>query len=90
MKTLEQADKEARKVGTLTVTDAHMRILDMGGHTVEYFGNGGHAPTDHATNFYVSRKGTEVDYASDYFPGSFYKTLTAAIRSIKTRQAVPA
>jgi hypothetical protein len=77
MKTIEAADREAQRASpdTFRVTDHGMRCLTIGEYDIEFFSSGGSA-----TNFYVRRSSLKDDISSDYWAGSFHKTLTAAIR----------
>lgn len=83
MKTLEKADKEAKKAadeGSFNAQEHGRRSFLVGEFVIQYFGNGGNTPQHSATNFYVRRVDQQDDISADYWAGSFHKTLTAAIR----------
>lgn len=81
MKSLRGADQEMRRACTdFSIGEGGQRSGTVGRYTIEYFGNGGSSPAHSATNFYVKRIGAQDDPLTDYFAGSFCKTLTAAIR----------
>jgi hypothetical protein len=77
MKTIQAADREAQRASpeTFRVTESGMRCLTIGEYSLEFFQSG-----EHATNFYVRRSTLQDDISTDYWAGSFHKTLTGAIR----------
>lgn len=76
MKTIQAADREAQRAAPESFRIVNgLRFLEVGNYDIEFFESCGNA-----TNFYVRRKGMQDDLTTDYFAGSFCKTLTGAIR----------
>jgi len=89
MKKLSKADIEAKKAadeGTFSIGENGTRTFEIGDMVIRYFGNGGSGPDVTATNFYVRQRDQEDDISSDYWAGSFWKTLTGAIRYARNRK----
>lgn len=90
MKTLMKADREALKSatpGTFKIS-GNIRSFRIGNMVVSYSGNGGGTPEHEAVCFHSKTVGEEADIMSDYFPGTFHNTLTAAIRFVKRYQGL--
>lgn len=76
-----QLQNAIKKLASVAVVNNNgcQYYADLNGQVVSFCENGGGSNT--AICFHVKRKGEQSDSMSDYFPGSYFPTLTSAIKS---------
>jgi hypothetical protein len=78
--TIQNAVKKLSRVGQVEHSDRGQYWARVGDQVVSFCANGEDRPDARAICFHVQDAGEVADSQTDYFPGSFFRNLTRAIR----------